>query len=363
MKSQLFYQKMRFSKLVVHLFIAASLLAASCARDDKPYQITSPDKNIVLDFSLNEGKPLYSVQYKNQQVILPSELGMSLKGDIQLTSGFQIERHGKKSENKTWKPLWGIHDTYSNHYNELSVTLEKTDDPNHKLRLIFRAYDDGVAFRYHIPEQSELSDFIMLSEDTRIRFAGDHQCFGHFADNPGYFQKEHQSVQFSEIDGGSFMSLPFLVEANHCWISVMEADLTDYAGMSLAVDTMDTNTLVCELDTTSKTKGQVMVRGTAPHDSPWRVLMLGDQAGDFIESPLVYNLNDPCQLNDTSWIKPGKATWPWWNDRTVIENGKVITEIMPVKGWSPTGKPSNAVMKHYSDFAARNGIPYLLVDA
>lgn len=142
---------------------------ASCAQKEKEYQLSSPDTNIRMNFSLNDGKPQYSIQYKNDTVVLPSHMGIDLEKGIQAGSSFQVTSTSKQSTDETWKPVWGIRNSYRNHYNELKVSLQQTGGPL-ELDLIFRAYNDGLALRYHLPEQSSLTDFRITSEQTHIQF-------------------------------------------------------------------------------------------------------------------------------------------------------------------------------------------------
>lgn len=334
----------------VLIILAGAFLIASCAQKEKEYQLSSPDKNIRMNFSLKEGKPQYSIQYKGDTVVLPSRLGIDLDKGIQSGSNFQVTNTSKQSTDDTWEPVWGIRNNYRNHYNELKVTLQQTESPSLELNLIFRAYDDGLALRYHLPEQSNLSDFTITSEQTHIQFPEDHSCFAHPRSGySGNYENTFDPGSLSKITSESLIGLPLLVEANNCWISVMEADLSDYSGMSLSGVSGGSNELVSKL-APSEQDESVKVSGTTPHSSPWRVFMIGDQAGQFIESPLVYNLNDPGKLEDVSWIQPGKVVWPWWSGR--VATGKPFS-----------GEPNTALMKYYTDFAVRHNIPYLLVDA
>ncbi len=332
------------------IILAGTVLMASCAQKEETYQLSSPDKNIQMHFSLNDDKPHYSIRYKGDTVVLPSRLGIDLDKGMQAGSSFEVTNTNKQSTDETWKPVWGIRSSYRNHYNELRVTLQQTGSPSLKLDLIFRAYDDGLAFRYHLPEQSNLSDFTITSEQTHFQFPEDHSCFVHPRSGySGNYENTFDPTSLSKITSESLIGLPLLVEANNCWISVMEADLTDFSGMSLAGVEGVTNELISKIAPSEKDES-IKVTRTTPHSSPWRVFMIGDQAGEFIESPLVYNLNDPSKVDDVSWIQPGKVVWPWWSGR--------IATGMPF-----SGEPNTALMKYYTDFAVRHDIPYLLVDA
>jgi len=342
------------------LILAGNLLLVSCGKNNDAYQLSSPDEKITIGFKLKAGKPLYSIHHKSDTVIRMSELGLDMKSGIQSDSKFQVLKVSRNSFDETWKPVWGIHETYRNHYNELTVCLEVVEEPKYRLDLIFRVYNDGAAFRYHIPEQPGLSDFIIASEETRFRIPDDPNCFIHIANEPGRYQNVQETMSFSEIDPASYVSVPLLMELESSWISIMEADLTDYAGMTLVKDSMDSESFYSVLDTINQNNEVDLVDGTAPHSSPWRVVMVGEQGGKFMESPLIYNLNDPSVLEDESWIKPGKATWLWWNDRIVSDPG-IKTRTMEAPHGIQSGDPSTEVLKYYVDFTARNEIPYMLI--
>ncbi|MFW6100936.1 MAG: glycoside hydrolase family 97 N-terminal domain-containing protein, partial [Bacteroidota bacterium] len=317
------------------IILGGTFLMASCAQKEKEYRLSSPEGNIRVNFSLNDGKPQYSIQYKGDTIVLPSRLGIDLDKGIQTGSSFQVTNTRKQSIEETWDPVWGIRSSYRNHYNELKVTLQQTGSPSLELDLTFRAYNDGLAFHYHLPEQSNLSDFAITSEQTHIQFPEDHSCFAHPRSGyQGNYENTFNPTSLSKITSESLIGLPLLVEASNCWISVMEADLTGYSGMSLAGVSGVTNELVSKLAPSEKDES-IKVTGTTPHSSPWRVFMIGEQAGEFIESPLVYNLNDPNELDDVSWIQPGKVVWPWWSGR--VATGKPYS-----------GEPNTALMKYYT---------------
>lgn len=340
----------RFHQIkIILLTLAGSFLMASCAKKDNTYPVSSPDNNIRLAFSLNEEKPQYSILYKNDTIVLPSQLGIRIEGDIDPQSTFRIKTVRGESKDETWEPAWGIHQTYRNHYNEMTVTLQKTTKPNLQLQLQFRVYNDGVAFRYLFPEQPDLSDFIVTEEATQIRFTGNHTCFMHPSAHHRHYENTWEAATLSKIGSDQLVGPPLLVEAENCWLSVLEADLTNYSGFMLSGDPRGVNSLVTKLAPSKESK-KVEVSASTPHQSSWRTIMIGEHAGNFIESALVYNLNDPGKLKDVSWIKPGKVAWPWWSGRVAA-------------GQPFSGAPSTRLMNYYTDFAARNNIPYLLVDA
>ncbi len=212
--------------------------------------------------------------------------------------------------NEGWERVWGKNKKVINSYNELTVQLvNETDDL--KLDLVIRAYDDGVAIRYHIPEQENIQAFQLTADKTRFRFNGNHRVW---AAQYGPF-RSHQETEFREMMLDDPLleersGLPLLVEIGEkAWVAVTEANLTDWAGMYLRRNGEYTFETV--LAPWPDDPG-LLVKSQAPRSSPWRLIMIGDSPGDFIESDILANLNDPNALEDVSWIKPGKSSWDWW---------------------------------------------------
>jgi alpha-glucosidase len=223
------------------------------------------------------------------------------------------------------------------------------------LDIAVRAFDDGIAFRYLIPKQEPLTKFVLTDERTRLTFPGDPRArilpLNRYTTS---YEKHYRTVRVSEITPKMLLGLPLLLErprkgAKPLWIAVTEANLTDYAGMYLSGMGERTGTLVSKLSPLPGRRDGAKVLGTTPFVSPWRVLMIADDPGRLIESHIVFHLNDPPAIKDTSWIKPGKTTFPWWN-------GYVL------KGVDFKPGVNTATMKHYIDFCAEQGIPYHSLD-
>jgi alpha-glucosidase len=333
------------------LVLSIGALASAGPGAVAPRTVTSPDGRIAIVFDVADGKPSYAVQYDGRPVIEPSALGIQLRGAPPLRDGLVIQDAAVEDVDLVWKPVFGTRSKIANRYRRLSVTLRESRAAGRFFRIDFRAYDDGVGFRYEIPRQPGLDRVEITGEETRIRFPENEKCFAllrkGFGDN---YEGTYDPMGLSEIAPAALVGLPLLVEGDGHWVAVTEADLTDYAGLSLRRDGADPHALVAALAPLPHEEG-LCVRGETPLVSPWRAFLVGKRAGDLIESNLVWNLNDPSVLADTSWIEPGKATWPWWNDRVVSAPG------------IESGQPSTAVMKYYTDFAARHHIPNLVVDA
>ncbi len=339
---------MRRARLAVTVSIGA--LALACGTAQK-HTVSSPNGRVSLTFDVREGTPHYAVQYDGTPVIESSGLGIRLKGGKPLNSEFRAQDASVEDVDLIWEPVWGTRSKVENRYQELSVTLKESGAHGRTLKLYFRAYDDGAAFRYEIPAQAGLDRIEIAGEETEIRFPADRKAF--VLSRTGFedsYEGTYDPVQLSEVSPETLIGLPLLVEGDGHWVAVTEADLTDYAGMSLRRDASDPLKLVAALAPLKDADG-ISVRGETPLVTPWRTFLIGERAGDLIESTLVWNLNDPNALDDTSWIRPGTAIWPWWNNRIVSDP--------KVQG----GRPSTAVMRYYTDFAARHEIPHLVVDA
>ncbi len=331
------------------LALGVGVLALGCT-DLQHQTITSPNGRVSVSFDVHDGQARYAVRYDGTTVIDSSGLGIRLK-DGPIKDGLVAREVSIDAGERTWEPVWGIRSPIEDRHVELSVTLKESGSEGRILNLHFRAYDDGAAFRYDIPAQEGLARIEIAGEDTEIRFPSDRKAF--VLSRTGFedsYEGTFDPVRLSEVSPETLIGMPLLVEGEGHWVAVTESNLTDYAGMSLRRDAADPQKLVAALAPLKDADG-VSVRGEAPVVSPWRTFLIGERAGDLIESTLVWNLNDPNALEDTSWIEPGKAIWPWWNNRVVSDP--------EIQG----GRPSTAVMKYYTDFAARHRIPHLVVDA
>jgi len=318
---------------------------------DETHTISSPSGKVALTFEVRDGTPLYSVRYDGAPVIEPSTIGIRLEDGGSLGTGLEVREASTGESDVTWTPVAGIRSPIEDRHRELRVSLGPSGSSAATLALVFRVADDGAAFRYEIPVADRPAPVEIAGETTEFRFPSDQRAFvlsrRGFGDS---YEGTYDPVRLSEVPADALVGLPLLVEGHGHWVAITEADLTDFAGLSLRRDPSEPRRLVAALSPLPDAQ-EVAIRTKTPAVSPWRVFLLGKRAGDLIESTLVWNLNDPSALDDTSWIQPGKATWPWWNDRVVSDP--------KIEG----GRPSTAVMRYYTDFAARHGIPNLVVDA
>ncbi len=366
-----------FTKLacfLLALFMSGAAMAES---------ITSPDGQLRLNFSVNpQGEPVYELSYKGKAVIKPSKLGLELKNDPGLMNGFTLAGTETSTFDETWEPVWGEVKQIRNHYNEMAVTLnQKVQDRNIIIR--FRLFDDGLGFRYEFPLQKNLNYFVIKEERTQFAMAGDHKAFW----IPGDYdtqEYDYMESKLSEIRGlmeeavtGNASQTQFsptgvqtslqMKTADGLYINLHEAALVDYSCMHLNLD--DKN-LVFESWLTPDAVGDKGYM-QAPCKSPWRTVIVSDDARDILASKLTLNLNEPCAYEDVSWIKPvkyvgvwwemiaGKSTWAYTDELPSVKLGE--TDYSKTK---PNGRhgANNENVKRYIDFAAANGFDQVLVE-
>src|SRR5574344_795438 len=380
--------KFTFKMKKIQLFFIALMLPMLAAAQT----IKSPDGKLSLTFSLTgNGVPTYSMTYKNKAVIKPSHLGLELaknkhasKGfnETDLMDGFTVADTKSSSFDETWKPVWGETSTIRNNYNEMAVTLNQASS-NRNIIIRFRAYDYGMGLRYEFPQQKDLNYFIIKEEHTQFAMAGDHKAWWLPGD---YDTQEYETVtsKLSQIRGlmksavtenssqttfsptGVQTALQMKTD-DGLYINIHEAACVDYSTMNLNLD--DKN-MVFESWLTPDAEGLKGYMQT-PCKSPWRTVMVSDDARDMLSCKLTLNLNDPCALSDVSWIHPIKYCGVWW-DMIVGRNSWSYTNDLPsvrlgVTDYSkckPNGThgANNAEVKKYIDFAAKNGLDEVLVE-
>ena len=347
-------------------------------------ELKSPNGNITLLFELNSnGSPTYKLNFKNKEVIKTSKLGLELKNDKQsLLTDFSITKTQTFAFNEDWSPVWGELKTIKNNYNELAVTLnQKVTDRIMIIR--FRLFNEGLGFRYEFPQQKNLGHFIIKEERTQFAMTGDHTAFW----IPGDYDTQEYDFttsKLSEIRGlmssaitsnvsqtsfsktGVQTSL-MMKTADGLYINIHEAALIDYSCMHLNLD--DKNMIFESWLTPDPIgdKGYLL----APTTSPWRTVMVSDDARDIIASKMIYNLNEPSKIKETSWIKPVKYMGVWWEMITgksswsyTDENAAVKLGEVDYTKLKPNGKHGATTenVKKYIDFASENGFDALLVE-
>ncbi|WP_207535340.1 glycoside hydrolase family 97 protein [Desertivirga arenae] len=366
---------MRKMLLIVSLCLLTLVLKAQV--------LLSPDKNLTCKFELREGVPYYQLSYKNKTVLKPGKLGLELKNDKRsLLNGFEVTSVKTSTFDEIWKPVWGEVKSIRNHYNELAVTLDQKET-NRQVIIRFRLFNDGLGFRYEFPAQKNLNYFIVKEERTQFAMPGDLTVWW----IPGDYdtqEYDYTKSKLSEIRGLMTKSITdnlsqtsfsptgvqtsLMLKSNDgLYINLHEAALINYACMHLNLD--DKN-MVFESWLTPDAKGD---KGylQAPCTSPWRTVIVSDDARNILSSKLTLNLNEPSKIEDTSWIKPvkyvgvwwemitGKSSWSYTNEYPSVQLGK--TDFSKAKP-NGTHAATTANVKRHIDFAAANGFDGVLVE-
>ena len=362
--------------------LAMTVQGIACLPQADAAEISSPDGFVTVHADVIDGVPTYSVDYKGQQVIKPSTLGLQLADGPDMMDGFKLTETKTSAFDETWHPVWGENSDIRNHYNELLLCM---DQPEHyrKMDIRFRVYDDGVGFRYEFPQNGVLTYFIIKEEKTQFAMTGDHTAWWIAGD---YDTQEYSYTEsrLSEIRGkmkdaissnasqtlfsptGVQTSLQMKTDGG-IYINIHEAALVDYSCMHLELD--DKNMVFTSWLTPDAqgNKGHQQV----PCNTPWRTVIISDDARDMLSSNLILNLNEPCDYEDTSWIKPVKYVGVWWE---MIAGGKqwsytddlpsVMLDRVDYTQLKPHGNhpANNRNVKKYIDFAAEHGFDQVLVE-
>ena len=354
------------------LFFTLSLLQAQ--------SVASPSKKITVDFSLTaSGQPSYKVNYKNKAVVQESAMGIKLKEKPALDANFSIQGSKNTTFNESWKPVLGEQASIVNHYNELIVSLIQKDTKV-KMNIIFRVFDEGIAFRYEFPKQTELNYFIISDEVTQFNLTENYKTFwipGDFDSN----EYEYNETKLSEIDnskidmnnGIGVKSIPgkYIVQSPlmmkspaGLYVNIFEAAVVNYPVMHLNVDVANYHLNAQLVPNAIGDKAYLQ----APCVSPWRTIMISDDARDIVSSKMILNLNEPSKIEDTSWIKPMKYVGIWWEmhvgKSTWDFAGSQNAQNSLTQDLIPSGKHGATTenTKRYIDFAAKNGFDGVLVE-
>jgi hypothetical protein len=347
-------------------------------------QLQSPDKQLVMTFSLlSDGTPSYTLSYKGKEVIKPSTLGFELKNDKKsLRNDFAIADTKTATFDESWKPVWGEVASIRNHYNELAVTLNQKETQR-KMVIRFRLFNEGLGFRYEFPLQKNLSYFVIKEEKTQFAMTGDHTAFW----IPGDYdtqEYDYTTSKLSEIRGFSEkaktanlsqttfsptgVQTSLLMKTKEgLYINLHEAALINYSCMHLNLD--DKNMIFESWLTPDQFGDKGLMQ--APHNTPWRTIIVSDDARNILASKMTLNLNDPCKIEDTSWIKPMKYVGVWWEMITDKSSWAYTDELPSVQlgvtdftKVKPNGRHGATTenVKKYIDFAAQHGFDGVLVE-
>ncbi|BDD01557.1 alpha-glucosidase (plasmid) [Persicobacter psychrovividus] len=324
--------------------IGMSIILSSCAKAPQNFDLKSPSNQISLSFNLTDsGQPEYSVNYQGKQVITPSTLGWTLK-NAQLTDGFEVKQIDHSNVDETWQMPWGERKNIQNHYNQSTVTLSKGQ---REIHLIFRAFDDGVAFRYEIPAEAPQDSIFLMNEQSEFNISQNLDAWSIPADFDSY-EHLYKKTKLSEVKNAN-TPITLASEDQKLFLSIHEAALTDFAGMTLYKS--DKNSLGL-YSTLVPWPDKVLVRAKGHLRSPWRTIQIASKAGDLITSDMILNLNEPSKIQDESWIKPMKYVGVWW--------GMHIGHNTWTMGKRHGATTESAI--DYINFAAENNIQAVLFE-
>ena len=326
----------------------------------EPLTLNSPSGNLTVTFAIKSNpqpylpgaRAYYSVAYEGRTILADSPLGIEFKDAPPLDRDFEITGSDRKSQDHTWDWRFGAESRIRDHYNQLTVSLRETRQSHRRLDVVLRAYDTGVAFRYVLPQQASLGKFIIANEETGFYFSRPGSAYaldiGRFDSN---YEGEFHHLSLEDIRPESVVALPLTLQLEGGpWVALLEADLTNYAGLYVRGAPGVPHGLRGRLSPLGTHFDEAVI-GRTPMSTPWRVLLVSSTAGGLIEAsdPMILNLSPPTKIADTSWIHPGKTAWDWWSGDYA-------------KGVSFKPGMNTATLEHYVDFAALAHLPYMLID-
>jgi alpha-glucosidase len=343
-------------RLCIFATIAALSLGShtECVKASEPdisgantYAVQSPDGKIVVTVSA-AGQLSYALSIDGQPVLRESKLGLQFRDGGALGRDVEVLKAERSSTDSTWENRWGKRRQVQDRHNQLRLVMHEKSEPGRNFEVIFRVFDDGIGFRYVLPEQEGMQEFVLMKEQTEFAFTDNFACYAGQQEKgfQGPQEWEFKPGRLTDIKAESIIGLPLLVQTPAAWVAITESDIRDWAGMwlaeSLAGNAKTDSRVALTTKLAPRRDRQGLVKATTPHNSPWRVLMIGRQPGRLIESDLVLNLSTPCELPDTSWIVPGKMAWDHW--------------------WSGDVQMDTATLKEYIQLAADMGWTYQLID-
>ena len=333
-----------YAFVVLCVCLISSTLLSCGVFMNKNMEVRSPDGQIRAVLTAKDGKLNYSVQYKGKQVVESSQLGVTFSAGS-IDQNLIVVKTTKDQKDETWTQPWGEVKEIENRYNELRILVKTQDASELEMAVVFRVFDDGVGFRYEWPEQSGLDNFVITNEATQFVLNGNPKAWWIGAYQAERFEYLFQDTPVSELD---VVHTPVTFERDDGIVfAIHEAALTDYSSMTLR--RKEGSTLKADLIPWGD---GTLVKGKTPHISPWRMILIGESAGDLATSTLMLNLNEPSKLEDTSWIKPGKYVGIWW--------GMHLEKYTWGRGLKHGA--TNRITKRYIDFAAEHGFDGVLVE-
>jgi hypothetical protein len=369
-------------KLITRLsFLLVAALFCLPLFSQETKSISSAFHKIRLEFAIDPyGIPRYSVFFEGKSVLLPSRMGFLLNKDESLDSNFQILKIDSLAFDETWEPVWGETGHIRNHYQQITVHLQQKATAGTLLNIVFRLFEEGLAFRYEFPIQPNLKYFVISDEHTQFNLTGDHKTFwipGDYDENEYAYTISRLSEvdawkpailsnnprEINEPDQYAIQTPLMMKTAEGLYINIHEAALVNYSSMQLHVDRKSFSLSSSLVPDASGSRGYLR----APALSPWRTIIVSDRAADILSSKMILNLNEPSRISNTSWIKPMKFIGLWWEMQTG-KSGWNYTDNLDAHDANGQLIPNHhhgattENVKHYIDFAAKNGIQGLLVE-
>lgn len=357
------------------------LLISSNLYSQNYLTLSSPSRNFTFTFLLQEGIPSYQLLFKNLPVIEDSKLGL-MAGSSDFSQNLTLINSETSSFSETWEPVWGEVKEILNNYNELRVTLQTNDSKPKLFSIVFRVFDDGLGFRYEFPKQEHLSYFTILNEITEFNLTSNHIAFwipGDFDSNEYIYTKsrldeintksghEYTEISLKTIPEGNVVQTPLLLKTDEgLYINIHEAALVNFPVMQL---NLDKRSFVLSSLLVPDAVG-VKAHMQTPCKSPWRTILVSDDARDILTSKTILNLNEPSKIEDPSWIKPQKYIGIWWelhigkSSWNYADIGNIKLDQVNWDTVKANGKHGATTerTKFYIDFAAEHGFDGVLVE-
>lgn len=331
-------------KLVVQILLIVFNITSLSTLAQNKVSLKSPDGKITFSFVLDKKYPSYAVDYKGKQLIKQSELSLDFKEGGRFAADLVLLKPLRSKVEEDYVLPVGKASNIHSRYNQLILPLREKSKTGRQINLVVRLFDDGLAFRYEFPKQQNWSAYSLLEERTTFHLIGNPKVntllFGqdYNSSHEGLYHK----TTLDKVPENNLMDLPALFEyPGQVFVAITEASLRNYSGMYL----VKKHGMLSSQLTPLPSDKEVMVKATLPHHTPWRVIMIGDKAGSFLESNLLTNLNEPTKFKDVSWLKPGKTSFHWWNG-----------DVVPDSTFAPG--VNFETNKYYIDFCARNNIEY-----
>ncbi|WP_165020206.1 glycoside hydrolase family 97 protein [Dysgonomonas sp. ZJ279] len=326
----------------INLSIILLLLLSQYGFAQKTVSLLSPDGRLTFSLKLSDEYPSYKIMFKKQILIKDSPLGFDFDNGT-FGTGLKINKPIYRTGSETYELVVGKTKTVHSQYKEVIIPFEEKNAQGRKINMVVRAFDDGIAFRYEFPKQPNWDSYVMYDENTTFNLVGNPKALTLFL--PSYTSSHegpYTHLNYNDIEENKLMDMPIMLEyPNNIFMSITEAAVVDYAGMYL----MKENGMFVGKLSPLPGQTKIKVKADIPHRTPWRVISISDRVGAIIESNILTNLNEPCKIEDTSWLRPGKTTFTWWNGNVVPD-----TTFAPGNNFDTN--------KYYIDFAARSGLDY-----